>query len=374
MASVDDDDDGPAPLTDIQAVQLTPGWQDNSNTEHEPEPTQHPSVFPQGDPFPHMSADVQSDQPGPVGGASLGGIHPQTHPPVPTSHPPQAPAHPPQTASHPPFHPPQTTGHPPVQPPIFVPHPPMPVPLAQPSFIDPTVHASPSFVDPTAQQPPTVSEAPSFLDPVSQLQSQTGVFPPIPGVRGLSDGNFDAATQNRDISQFMPDPNQFFIPANNGIDIPRMLEHLLRNAFWTVDTPQWPFGVGACSRFVADAISDALADPNPLLKITQSTVGDPNGKHVNSDANGGPGDGKNQGENLLQAGFVTQYGPPSPIPPNPLELLPGDVVVLSYEPKGHVAVWTGKVWVSDFIQPSVAIHSPALYKLYRYPGSWQPSE
>jgi hypothetical protein len=80
---------------------------------------------------------------------------------------------------------------------------------------------------------------------------------------------------------------------------------------------------------------------------------------------------KDYGPKLLAAGFREVFPPPTAYEA-------GDVVVIqpaSCHPTGHMAMFNGEIWVSDFRQlkglyPGEACRkeSPA-YKVYRYPAS-----
>lgn len=89
-------------------------------------------------------------------------------------------------------------------------------------------------------------------------------------------------------------------------------------------------------------------------------------------------DAKNCGQGLLDRGFtdVTVYGDSDPNP-----LMPGDIIVMQpavapdgtylTNPAGHIAVWDGSHWISDFTQqnPNGQVYNIPLtdFKYYRYP-------
>jgi len=55
------------------------------------------------------------------------------------------------------------------------------------------------------------------------------------------------------------------------------------------------------------------------------------------------------GSSLIKAGFSNYFSYPSQ-PKNTYTPIKGDVAIIKYSPYGHICMFTGDCWVSDFIQ------------------------
>jgi hypothetical protein len=141
---------------------------------------------------------------------------------------------------------------------------------------------------------------------------------------------------------------------------------------------------GACSRYVATAINAGLPDGSKKLNVIWNNSGV---KSLKEDAGGlGPANGGQMGPKLREVGFISVHNSYGPEFDSKFGLEVGDVVVVKtvgkspaagppVERPGHVAIWTGSIWVSDFKQPggrdpNVYRHSATdrvvQYEVYRY--------
>jgi hypothetical protein len=134
-------------------------------------------------------------------------------------------------------------------------------------------------------------------------------------------------------------------------DKEKALEHLRTHA-------QPPYGIGKCATYVREAIEAGG------LTISRT----------------GSGSAKDYGPRLAAAGFVAQGG-------NPLPYQAGDVAVIDGFTKdaakgikkdhldGHLAMYDGTQWISDFKQTGVTPYPGSDYEkaapsfvIYRYPN------
>lgn len=130
--------------------------------------------------------------------------------------------------------------------------------------------------------------------------------------------------------------------AEAGLDIEKMIESVQNRA--------QAQSIGNCSWAVAKAINDALTS-GPKLVVVDRKVGGL-----------GPSNGGKMGPQLKKVGFESVKTVSGTEFDASFALVKGDVVVIRTvdktategtpaEKPGHVAIWTGEVWVSDFKQP-----------------------
>lgn len=138
---------------------------------------------------------------------------------------------------------------------------------------------------------------------------------------------------------------------------------------------------GTCSRYVANAINAGLPEGSRRLAVVHS----PMVLSPEHDTQGlGPANGGRMGPKLREVGFQSIKTVQSAEFDAATALEVGDVIVLrtvnrtsGAEMPGHVAIWTGTNWISDFKQPggrnpNVYRHSTTNrvtgYELFRYVG------
>lgn len=119
-----------------------------------------------------------------------------------------------------------------------------------------------------------------------------------------------------------------------------------------------------CSRSVGNAINAGIPQGAPRLGLNNGPLVRPHGSY---DDTYGPASGGAMGPKLVEVGFrpVKLVGGATFDDTYPLEV--GDVIVLQTvhpttgaNTDGHVAIWTGTAWVSDFTQPGG--RDPNVYK------------
>ncbi len=118
-----------------------------------------------------------------------------------------------------------------------------------------------------------------------------------------------------------------------------------------------PYGVGHCARYVREAIEAGG------LKISQA----------------GSGSAKDYGPRLAQAGFVAQTGSDPPYQKGDVAVIDGFAQsaaegIKKDHPDGHLAMYDGTQWISDFKQTGVLPYPGSDYEkakpkivIYRYP-------
>ena len=99
---------------------------------------------------------------------------------------------------------------------------------------------------------------------------------------------------------------------------------------------QPPYGVGRCATYVREAIEAGG------LQIQRA----------------GSGDAKDYGPRLVAAGFVAQAGVPLPYQAGDVALIDGFTKAAAKGIRkdhraGHLAMYDGTQWISDFVQPGI---------------------